>query len=86
MIASLLFAVAAMERETLRENTKRGLAAAQARGVRLGKRPGQWCKKVRPLLKAGLTIGEVADRLGKSRQAVYDVLKRANVVDGKCKP
>ena len=83
---AVLFAFAQMERENLRENTKRGIAAARARGVRLGKRPGQWCKKVSPLLKAGLTIGEVADRLGKSRQAVYDVLKRANIVDGKCKP
>ena len=44
LIASVLFALAAMERENLRENTKRGIAAARARGVRLGKRPKLFAK------------------------------------------
>lgn len=79
MVASLLFAVAAMEREALRENTRRGIAAARARGVKLGKRPGKWCEKVVPLLKKGKSIAEVADKFGKSQQAVYDVLKRDGV-------
>lgn len=39
MIASLLFSIAKMYRTKLIENTKRGLAAAKARGVKLGKRP-----------------------------------------------
>ena len=32
LVASVLFAVAAMERENIRENTRRGMAAAKARG------------------------------------------------------
>ena len=79
MIASLLFAVAAMERESLRENTKRGIAAARARGVKLGKRPGKWCKKVVPLLEKGLSVAEAARKLNKSTQAVYNVLEREDI-------
>jgi DNA invertase Pin-like site-specific DNA recombinase len=76
LIASVLFAVAAMERETLRENTKRGMLAAKARGVKLGKRPKLFAKDIKPLLQKGMSIGEVADKLGKTRQAIYNALKR----------
>ena len=79
LIASVLFAVAAMERENLRENTKRGLAAAKSRGVKLGKRPKLFAKDIVPLLKDGLTIADVSKRLGKSRQAVYNALKREKI-------
>jgi DNA invertase Pin-like site-specific DNA recombinase len=80
LIASVLFAVAAMERENLRENTKRGMAAAIAKGVKLGKRPKLFAKDIVPLLQNGLSIGEVADKLGKTRQAVYNALKREAIV------
>lgn len=76
LVASVLFAVAAMERENLRENTKRGMAAAKARGARLGKRPKLFAAEIRPMLDAGLSVAAVADKLGKSRQAVYDALAR----------
>lgn len=79
MIASVLFAVAAMERENLRENTKRGIAAARARGVKLGKRPKLFAKDIVPLLQDGFSIARVSRKLGKTRQAVYDALKRENV-------
>ena len=79
LIASVLFAVAAMERENLRENTKRGIAAARSRGVKLGKRPKLFAKDIVPLLQDGLTIGEISKKLGKTRQAIYDALKRENV-------
>jgi DNA invertase Pin-like site-specific DNA recombinase len=76
LIASVLFAVAAMERENIRENTKRGLIAAKARGVKLGKRPKLFAKNIQPLLDTGLSVADVAHKLGKSRQAVYDALER----------
>ena len=76
LIASVLFAVAQMERENLRENTKRGLAAAKARGVKLGKRPRLFAKDILPLRKSGMTVTEIAKKFGKSRQAIYDALKR----------
>ncbi len=76
LIASVLFEVAAMERENLRENTKRGMAAAKAKGVKLGKRPKLFAKDIVPLLQNGLSIGETAEKLGKTRQAIYNALKR----------
>jgi DNA invertase Pin-like site-specific DNA recombinase len=79
LVAGVLFAIAAMERENLRENTRRGLHAAKARGVRLGKRPKLLARDIVPLLQEGLSVNDVANRLGKTRQAVYVALKRDGV-------
>ena len=79
LIASVLFALGQMERENLRENTKRGLAAAKAKGVKLGKRPKLFAKDILPLFESGLGMSEVARRLGKSRQAIYNALKREGI-------
>jgi DNA invertase Pin-like site-specific DNA recombinase len=75
LVASVLFAIAQMERENLRENTKRGLAAAKARGVKLGGRvPGKWTAEVLPLHEQGLSCSQIAAKLNRSRQAVHNVL------------
>ena len=74
MVAGVLFAVAQMERENLRDNTRRGLMAAKARGVKLGKRHGAWVKEVQPLVDQGLSVIKIAKRLGRSRQAVYNAI------------
>jgi DNA invertase Pin-like site-specific DNA recombinase len=58
------------------DNTKRGLAAAKANGVKLGKRPGAWVKELPTFVEEGLTVQQMAKRLGRSRQAVYSALKR----------
>ena len=76
MVASVLFSVAAMFREQLRENTKRGLAAAKAKGKKLGRRPTLHRSDVQPLLDEGLGVSQIARQLGRSRQSVYDALKR----------
>lgn len=76
MVAAVLFALAEMERENLRENTKRGLAAAKAKGVKLGKRPKLFAADIQPLLDQGLSVGQVAKQLGKSRQAIYNAIAR----------
>jgi len=76
LIASVLFAVAQMERQNISENTKRGIAAARERGVKLGKRPKLFASEIIPLQKKGMTIAQIAAKLGKSRQAIYDALKR----------
>ena len=49
LIASVLLAVAEMEREGISKNVKRGMAAAKARGVKLGKRPKLFAKDIRIL-------------------------------------
>ena len=79
LVAGVLFAVAQMERANLRENTKRGINAARARGVRLGKRPLLFAKDIIPLLEKGSSIAEVAEKLDKSRMAIYNCLKREGV-------
>lgn len=79
LIASVLFAIAAMERENLRENTKRGMAAAKVRGVKLGKRPKLFAKDIVPLLQSGLSIGSIAIKLNKTRQAIYNTLQREGI-------
>jgi len=79
LVASVLFAVAAMERENIRENTRRGLAAAKARGVKLGKRPKLFAKDIVPLLESGKTVAEVAEQFGKTRQAIYLALRREGI-------
>jgi DNA invertase Pin-like site-specific DNA recombinase len=79
MIAGILFAVAQMERENLRENTKRGIEAARAKGKRLGKRPLLFAKDIMPLLQGGSSIGQVATSLNKSRQAIYNCLARDGI-------
>lgn len=79
LVAGVLLAVAQMERENLRENTKRGLAAAKARGIKLGKRPKLFAKDITPLLKDGMTIQAAADKLNKSKVALYNCLKREGI-------
>jgi len=76
MVAGILFALAQMERENLRENTKRGLAAARAKGVQLGRRPKLFAGDIQALQAQGLTMSAIARQLGKSRQALYDALRR----------
>lgn len=85
LVASVLFALAALERENLRENTKRGIAAARARGAKLGKRPKLFAKNIIPLIEKGHTILEVSERLGKTKQAIYNCLKREGIELSKVK-
>jgi DNA invertase Pin-like site-specific DNA recombinase len=77
LIAAVLLAIAQMERENIRENVKRGMAAAKARGVRLGKRPKLFAADIKALQDRGLNITEVATQLSVSRQAIYKALKRS---------
>jgi DNA invertase Pin-like site-specific DNA recombinase len=76
IIASLLFGLAQMERENLRENTKRGMAAAKAKGIRLGKRPTIFAKDIIAMQQSGMTVSQIAEKLNKSKQAIYKALKR----------
>ncbi len=80
LIAAVLFAIAEFERESLRENTKRGIANAKAKGVEFkGRRPTLFAKDIVPLIQQGKSVSEVAEHLGHSRPAVYAALKREGV-------
>ncbi len=79
LIASVLLAVAQMERENISENVKRGMVAAKANGVKLGKRPKLFSKDIIPLLQDNMSISDVAENLGVSRPAIYNCLKRENI-------
>jgi DNA invertase Pin-like site-specific DNA recombinase len=88
LIASVLLAVAEMEREAIVERTVAGLAAARARGVRLGRPPGTgrpWLlakRKIDPLLARslraqGVGVAAIAAKFNCSKTAVHYVLKKA---------
>ncbi len=76
LIASVLFAVAAMERENLRENTKRGLQAAKARGVQLGRSRKLHADDIIFALKGSKSVAAVAREMDVSRAAIYKALGR----------
>jgi len=78
-MAGMLFAFAEMGRENLRENTKRGLAAAKAKGVKLGKRPLLFTKDIIPLLNKGMNVAKVAEKLDVTRQAIYKCFRREGI-------
>lgn len=75
LIAAVLFAVAKMGRETLRENTRNGLAKARARGVVLGKRRRIMPEDIRALQTSGKSVSEISRMLSCSRTAIYRALK-----------
>ena len=79
LIAAVLFALAEMERQNISENVKRGIAAARARGAKLGKRPLLFSKDIIPMLQAGKSIATIAEELNKTRPAIYNCLKRENI-------
>lgn len=76
MLASVLFALAEMERENLRENTKRGLAAAKARGVHIGREPILDLKLVALMRERGHSYNQIAKTFRVSKTAVYLALRK----------
>jgi DNA invertase Pin-like site-specific DNA recombinase len=79
--------LAEFERDLIRERAKLGLAAAKARGVRLGRQQGQRpsdkkAKKVLGLHAEGLPYRLIARNLGLSKNTVIDIVRR-EVPDGR---
>ena len=70
--------IAEIERETIVERTKAGLAAARARGIRLGAPPKVTAaqkRKVVRLREDGMTIRDVARRTGLGLGTTYRILE-----------
>jgi putative DNA-invertase from lambdoid prophage Rac len=73
LVTQILVSVAEMERAMISERTRAGLAAARARGRFAGRPPTistEQRDEVRKLRKQGLTIKEVALRVGISKASV----------------
>jgi DNA invertase Pin-like site-specific DNA recombinase len=82
MIATVLAGIAEFERELIQERIRSGIAAAQARGKRLGRQPGQRPKsdrlapKVLALVGQGRSYRLVGREVGLSKNTVADIIKR----------
>ncbi|NHM19964.1 MULTISPECIES: recombinase family protein [Paracoccaceae] len=82
MMATMLAGIAQFERDLLSERVKSGLAAARARGKKLGRQPGQRPKsdklapKVLQAVKDGRSYRWIARDLGISKNTVTDIVRR----------
>ncbi len=82
MMATMLSGIAQFERDLISERVKSGLAAAKARGKKLGRQPGQRPKsdrlapKVLQAVSAGRSYRWIARDLGISKNTVLDIVKR----------
>jgi putative DNA-invertase from lambdoid prophage Rac len=87
MIATVLAGVAEFERELIAERIRSGLAAAKARGKRLGRQPGQRPKsdrlapKVLALVAQRRSYRLIGRELGISKNTVAEIVKRDRVQD-----
>ena len=82
MMMTMLAGIAQFERDLLSERVKSGLAAARARGRKLGRQPGQRPKsdrlapKVLQAIDGGRSYRWIARDLGISKNTVADIVKR----------
>ncbi|SDX81505.1 Resolvase, N terminal domain [Ruegeria halocynthiae] len=82
MMATMLAGIAQFERDLLSERVKSGLAAARARGKKLGRQPGQRPKsdKLSPHVIQAVADGRsycwIARDLGISKNTVTEIMKR----------
>ncbi len=85
MMATVLAGIAEFERDLLRERVRSGLAAAQARGKKLGRQPGQRPKsdrqtpKVLELAAVGRSYRLIGRELGLSKNTVAAIVKRSRM-------
>lgn len=76
LVASLLLGLAEMERESLRENTRRGMAAARARGSQIGRPKKLRASDIVHCVQQGDSMPSIAKRFGVTVPALYQCLKR----------
>ena len=79
LVFHLFGALGQFERDLIRERTRAGLAAAEARGRKGGRKPvitADKLKRAREIIDKGLTVREAAVRLKVGKTALYDALRR----------
>lgn len=82
LIAGLMATLAEFERDLVRERVRSGIAAAKARGQKLGRQPGQRVKadrlgpQVLQMVELGHSYRQIATALKLSKSTVNDIVKR----------
>lgn len=82
LIAHLMASLAEFERDLLRERVRSGVAAAKARGQKIGRQPGQRIKadklgsQVLQMVGDGYSYRKIAEILNLSKTTVNDIVKR----------
>ena len=82
LVAALMASLAEFERDLLRERIQSGIAAAHARGVKSGRRPGQRVKadrcasQVLQLVSEGHSYRSIAKELHLDKNTVNAIVKR----------
>ena len=82
LIAGLMATLAEFERDLVRERVRSGIAAAKARGQKLGRQPGQRVKadrlgpQVLHMVELGHSYRQIAATLKLSKSTVNDIVKR----------
>lgn len=82
LIASVMASLAEFERDLVRERVCSGLAAAKAKGKKLGRKPGQRIKadkyapKVLQMASEGHSYRQIAHKLHLSKTTVNEIVKR----------
>jgi DNA invertase Pin-like site-specific DNA recombinase len=77
LVFHLFGALGQFERDLIRERTRAGLAAAEARGRKGGRRPvvtEEKLRRAKMLIAQGLTVRETAARLRIGKTALYEAL------------
>lgn len=78
LVFHLFGALGQFERDLIRERTRAGLAAAEARGRKGGRKPvitAEKLKRARGFVDKGLTVREAATRLKVGKTALYEALR-----------
>jgi putative DNA-invertase from lambdoid prophage Rac len=82
LIASVMASLAEFERDLVRERVCSGLAAAKAKGKKLGRKPGQrvkadkYASKVLQMVAEGCSYRKIAQELHLSKTTVNEIVKR----------
>jgi putative DNA-invertase from lambdoid prophage Rac len=83
MLATIIAGIADFERELIQERIRSGIAAAKARGKRLGRQKGQRPKsdrlapRVLALVEKGRSYRLIGREVGLSKNTVAEIVKRA---------
>jgi len=82
LMRTIMAGLAEFERDLIRDKVKSGLAAARARGVKLGRQHGQRpsdkkAKRVLAMRKEGLSYRLIGRNVGLSKNTVMEIVRRS---------